>query len=208
MLELGDNELMVLFQKGNPHAFELLFEKYRGALFNFICRMLGGQRDAAEDLMQEVFVKIAGARDLYEPRAKFSTWLFAIARNHCINHLRSRRYLQGQATVSLDAATGTGDGPALVDTIPVPNTPADAAERHDLESRLDRCIRALPEAYREVFLLRAVEGLPHQEVADILQLNPATVRTLYLRARQALQKELQDHWKEQTENPFTQKDPP
>jgi RNA polymerase sigma-70 factor (ECF subfamily) len=77
-----------------------------------------------------------------------------------------------------------------------------------LGSRLERCIRALPEPYREVFLLRAVEGLPHQEVADILQLNPATVRTHYLRARQALQKELQDHWEEQSEQPFPRKDPP
>jgi len=208
MPELGDNDLMVLFQKGNPHAFELLFAKYRGPLFSFIYRMLGSRQDAAEDLMQEVFVKIAGARDLYEPRAKFSTWLFAIARNHCINHLRSRRYLQGQATVSLDASTGTGDGPSLLDTIPDQSSPAQAAECHDLESRLACCIQALPETYREVFLLRAVEGLPHQEVADILQLNAATVRTHYLRARQLLQKELQDHWEQPTGKPFTQKDPP
>jgi RNA polymerase sigma-70 factor (ECF subfamily) len=208
MAELNDNDLMLLFQKGNPHAFALLFEKYRGPLFNFIYRMLGSQRNAAEDLMQEVFVKIAGARDLYEPRAKFSTWLFTIARNHCINHLRSRRYLQAQATVSLDAASDNGDGPALLDTIPDPSSPSDAAERKDLESQLNRCIRELPEAYREVFLLRAVEGLPHQEVADILGLNPATVRTHYLRARQALQKELHGHWEQESKQPLNEKDQP
>lgn len=202
MHELGDTDLMILFQQGDVNAFELLFEKYRRPLFNFISRMLNSRRDAAEDLLQEVFVKVAGAKEFYEPRAKFSTWMFMIARNHCLNHLRSRRYLQSQATVSLDADTGCGNGTTLIDVIPgdAPS-PLETVTGKDMEAFLDICISQLPDAYKEVFLLRAVEGLPHQEVADILDMNPATVRTNYLRARQMLQEQLRGYFNQEPHKP-------
>ena len=189
MNDMPDEELMARFQAGNVAAFELLFEKYRGPVFSFLCRMLDGQREAAEDLMQEIFMKLLNARDLYEPRARFSTWLFAIARNHCLNHLRSRRYAQAQHTVSLNAAEHGQDD------VPAPPRGAGAApdtglRRAEVAARMEEAVRALPDAYREVFLLRAVEGHSHNQTAQILGMNPATVRIQYHRARLMLRKEL------------------
>ena len=188
MAELSDSDLMVKFQQGNPHAFSLLFETYRGPVFNFIYHMLNGQRDAADDLLQEIFMKVVKAKDFYEPRAKFSTWLFSIARNHCLNHLKSRRYAQGRNTVSLDAEGN--DGASLMDVLPDEHPVPGGMERKELQGMLEQCIAALPDDYKEVFLLRAVEGLSHEDTARILRLNPATVRTHYYRARMSLQKQM------------------
>jgi RNA polymerase sigma-70 factor, ECF subfamily len=188
MAELSDSDLMVKFQQGNPEAFALLFETYRGPVFNFIYRMLNSQKDAADDLLQEIFMKVIKAKDYYEPRAKFSTWLFSIARNHCINYLRSRRYAQGASTVSLNAEGS--DGVSLMDVLPDRHPATSGIEHDEAQARLEQCIATLPDELKEVFLLRAVEGLPHTDVARILRLNPATVRTHYHRARLALQKML------------------
>lgn len=178
MRDISDEELMTMYQQGDAGAFELLFERHRTPIFGFLYRMLNREKASAEDLLQEIFTKIAKARHLYEPRAKFSTWLYAIARNHCINHIKSRRYRQSMQTTSLDAAdptTGASMLDFLKDERPVNDT--------DLQERLEWAISTLPSAYREVFLLHAVRGFSHAEAAKILGMNPATVRTHYHRAR-------------------------
>lgn len=80
-------DLVRQFQLGNTHAFKLLFEQYRVPIFNFVYRMLNGDRESAEDLLSEIFMKLHNAREFYEPKARFSTWLFTIARNHCLNRV-------------------------------------------------------------------------------------------------------------------------
>jgi RNA polymerase sigma-70 factor (ECF subfamily) len=185
MAEISDEELMMEYQQGDVHAFELLFEKYRRPVFNFLYRMLSRQRDAAEDLLQEVFMKLLKAKDFYEPRAKFSTWLFAITRNHCINYLKSRRYAEGAASLSLEAEP-RGTGTPLADRLPASETGFSAVARHELQTELERAIGELPDVYKEAFLLHAVEGFSHEEAARILELNPATVRTRFHRARAML----------------------
>ena len=188
MAELSDSELMVKFQQGNSHAFTLLFETYRGPVFNFIYRMLNNQRDVAEDLLQEIFMKVAKARDYYEPRAKFSTWLFALTRNHCLNHLKSRRYAQRLNTVSLHAEAQ--DGASLMEVLPDERPANGTLEQKETHAQLEQCIASLPDEYKEVFLLRAVEGLALDDVSRILRQNPATTRTHYHRARLLLQKRM------------------
>ena len=190
MNQMTDTELMITFQKGNTHAFELLFEKYRNPIFNFIYRMLNFDHDAAEDLMQEVFVKVCKGRDLYQPRAKFSTWLFAITRNHCLNFIKSKLYMQGQKTTSLNAPVRNDAQSTLQDLIPSSTSSTTEAESRDLGLLLDRAIVALPDGYKEVFLLHAIEGFTHQEVGNMLELNTATVRTHYHRARRMLRQTL------------------
>ncbi len=184
MTDMGDEELMLQTQKGNVHAFELLFERYRARVFGFILRMLNGKRHDAEDLMQDIFVKLFKAREMYEPRAKFSTWLFAIVRNHCLNFVRSQAYLQAQRTESLDP----GDEPAAA---PATGSGRAVNRGSDVTERLELAIQGLPEMYKDVFLLRAVEGFSHDETAHMLGLNPATVRTHFRRARLMLVEELE-----------------
>lgn len=188
MAEVSDSDLMVKFQQGNANAFALLFESYRGPVFNFIYRMLNSQQDAAEDLLQEIFVKVIKAKDYYEPRAKFSTWLFSIARNHCLNYIKSRRYAQGLNTVSLNAEGH--DGVSLMDVLPDEHRVPGSLEQKETQALMEQCIATLPDELKEVFLLRAVEGLPHDDVSRILRQNPATVRTHYHRARLMLQKKM------------------
>ncbi len=192
MSALTDEQLMAMFQSGNSPAFQLLFEKYRGPVFNFARRMIG-DGTVAEDLMQDVFLKVVKARDLYEPRARFSTWLFTVVRNHCINHLRSSRYLAGLKSVPVEPEE-RGGPTAAAHRGP---DPAEQAARRELGERLEGAIGRLPDEYREVFLLRAVEGFSHEETSRILGLNPATARVHYHRARVRLQRDLAGAFEEE-----------
>ena len=171
-----------MFKDGNSMAFDLLFDKYRLPVYNFAWRMLDGDRTAAEDLLQNVFIKIAGAKDYYEPQSKFSTWLFTIARNHCLNFLKSRNSVQKRNTMSLDA-TVEDCGSSLADRLPATKEAHKTVEQNETIRILEKNIHALPEKYKELFLLHAVEGLSHEEIATILKTNAATVRTNYRRAR-------------------------
>jgi RNA polymerase sigma-70 factor (ECF subfamily) len=192
MVTYSDEELMMQFQAGNAYGFELLCGRYRGPVFAFLFRMLGGDRGAAEDLLQDIFVKVSGAACLYEPRAKFSTWLFTIARNHCRNYLKSREYLKSRLTVPMD---GDAFGPEAGSGTPA-NRLADRTDTlREVQTRedagiLEAAIGRLPERYREVFILRAVHGIRHEEAARILDMNPATVRTNYRRACERLRTEV------------------
>lgn len=154
-------------------AFDLLFERYRGPVFNFIYRMLNRERHSAEDLLQEIFMRVDSSKDSYEIKARFSTWLFTIARNHCLNFLKSRHYTQAGDTVSLD----------YNNNLVAHHNQANSLEQKDFRSMLEKLISTLPARYREVFLLHVFEGFTHQEIAEILRTNPATVRSDYYRAK-------------------------
>jgi RNA polymerase sigma-70 factor (ECF subfamily) len=183
---ITDEELMMRYQAGNAVAYEMLCERYRTPVFGFIYRMLGNDRGPVEDLLQDIFVKMAGAAHLYEPRAKFSTWLFTIVRNHCCNYLKSKHFLQSGATFPIDAPGADGD-----EAVPSREVAAAADTVREVENRetgaiLEAAIQRLPDMYREVFLLRAVQGVSHEDAARILGQKPATVRTHYHRAREIL----------------------
>jgi RNA polymerase sigma-70 factor (ECF subfamily) len=185
MSDLTDEALMVMFQQGNAAAFERLFERYRLPLFNFLLRLLHFQRESAEDVLQEVFIKLAKARDLYEPRSLFRPWVYTIARNHGLNHLRSRAVASAQKNISFDELTDpTSDRPGR-ELAGKDDTFKSIASKDEV-GRLDRIIARLPSPSKEVFILHAVEGLSHEEIAKVLELNPATVRTHFHRARAQL----------------------
>jgi RNA polymerase sigma-70 factor (ECF subfamily) len=185
MTDLTDEELMVMFQQGNTAAFERLFERYRLSLFNFLLRLLHFQRESAEDVLQEVFIKLAKARELYEPRSPFRPWVYTIARNHGLNHLRSRAVASAQKNISFDELTDpTSDRPGR--ELAGKEDTFKAIASKDEVGRLDRIIDRLPSPAKEVFLLHAVDGLSHEEIAKVLELNPATVRTHFHRARAQL----------------------
>lgn len=188
MADLSDNELMVRFQQGNVHAFELLFERYRGPVFSFIYRMLGRERSAAEDLLQEIFVKLSRAKEFYEPKAKFSTWLFTITRNHCLNFINSRAYSEGKRTISFDVDQAIP--PEFLQTPASAQGEPTEMERREQQEILEEAICSLPGGYRDVFILRAVQGFSYDDIAGILNINPPAARTTYHRARLMLQHKL------------------
>ena len=182
MKKTSDKELMMSFVQGDTAAFDLLFERYRNPLFNFIFRMLG-DRESAEDLLQDVFIKVFEGRDFYEPRAEFSTWIYTVTRNHTLNLIRSKKYEESRKTVSYEENPerySSGKNPDRTNG----NNSKD--EKRQQAETLEKAISELPEEYREIFLLRAVEGLSHDEIGSVLDMNTATVRTKYHRARQML----------------------
>jgi len=179
METISDEELMAMFQQGSHAAFDILFDRYRTPVFNFVYRMVGRRREVAEDLLQEVFMKVYHSRDTFRTRLSFAGWLFRIARNHCLNHLNSRLHVQDRTTVSLESsAEPSTDNPETASE----HQPA-MEMQHQAMNLLEQAIGKLPDKYREVFLLHAVEGLSHVEIAAMLETKPATIRTHYHRAR-------------------------
>ena len=183
--DVAHDYVVMQFRQGDAHAFGLIFEQYRVPVFNFIYRMLSGNRESAEDLLNEVFMKLYDARESYEPRAKFSTWLFTIARNHCLNCIKSRSYRQSRRTDSLEELAQKATASSAPDRMVALSVPDDV-KHADLRELLEQAIALLPDEYKEVFILHAVEGFAHAEVAQMLNMNPATVRTNYHRARALL----------------------
>src|ERR1700694_6189447 len=111
--DMTDEELLAAYQQGDAGAFELLLRRHRAPLFSFLLRMLG-DRERAEDLAQEAFLRIVKGAQAWEHRARFQTWLFTIARNLCVDRARRDRF---RRTDSLDQ-TGPDDEPPLVDSVP------------------------------------------------------------------------------------------
>lgn len=186
----SDVQLMLGVKAGDDASFELLLQKYRTPLVNFLSRMV---RDpaVAEDLAQEVFLRVYRARKRYAPSAKFTTWLFRIATNLALNSLRDNRHRQSE--VSLDEPgedpssrfAGSGRVPAL----DVPDRAPDAVERlmeRDRAARIRRAILALPAKQRAAVLLHKYQELDYDEIARILGCSESALKSLLFRAYETL----------------------
>ncbi|MDP6117753.1 MAG: sigma-70 family RNA polymerase sigma factor [Planctomycetota bacterium] len=174
--DLSDEQLMLMFRYGNRSAFELLFEKHRGPVYRFALRMLG-ERAAAEDACQDTFLKVVSSSGGYEPTAKFRTWLYTIARNVCLNELRKPSLVRFQTLHEIES-TGEGD-------------PSHIASSAELLDHLDQAIARLPDAWREIFLLRSSHRMSYEEIAAITQVPLGTVKTNLHRARLRLAEAMQ-----------------
>ncbi|MEM7160284.1 MAG: RNA polymerase sigma factor [Myxococcota bacterium] len=185
----SDAELMLAFRKGDARAFERLVQRHQRGIFNFILRSVR-DRSRAEELLQEVFLRVVRAKDRYERTAKFTTWIYAIARNLCVDESRRARFRDHQ---SLDAKRPGKDGEAggdMLSRMPAKEVPTDeAAEAPTLRKRMAKAIDALPDDQREVFLLRQLSGLSFREIGETLGVPENTVKS---RMRYALEK-LREH---------------
>lgn len=155
-MEAPDEELMLAYRGGDAAAFETLYKRHRGGLFRFILRALSnapGQRSAAEELFQEVWIRVIEARSRYAPQARFTTWLYTIAHNLLVDHWRRK----GLSLVQLDEEEL---GAAADD-------PARQAEARAALARLVQAIEALPAAQREAFLLHEEAGLTVAQIAVV-----------------------------------------
>jgi len=175
----SDERLMLRFQGGDARAFEVLVRRHRTPVFSFLLR-LTGDRGRAEDLCQEAFLKVVRAAAGWEPRARFQTWLYAIARNQAVDEARRGAF---RRTEPLDA----GPGAAAASDDPAPDR---AAEGALLRPKLEAALAALPEEQREVFLLREHAGLRFHEIAEVTGVPENTVKSRMRYALEALRERL------------------
>jgi len=179
----SDESLMLRYRDGDVRAFELLVTRHRKALFNFILRFV---RDTAqaEDVTQETFLRLVKGADAYERQAKFTTWLYTIARNLCVDAARRGKH---RKAASLDAPVGDEDGGAsLLDFVADGGAAVDRqAQSRELGLRLRQAIESLPDEQREIFLLREVADLQFNEIASVIGCPENTVKS---RMRYALEK--------------------
>jgi len=181
---------MLRLKGGDDLALNELMGRWQKPLVAFILRYTGNEQDAL-DLAQETFVRVFENRERYEPRGKFSTWLFTIAANLCRNQARWRTR---HPTISLHGS-GRDDDPGIESSLPEPgDTPADSAERHDLASAVRAHIQELPHDLRSVVLLFEYQELGYEEIAATLGCTPKAVETRLYRARKILREALA-RWK-------------
>ncbi len=189
---LTDEEAMERFQNGDARGFDLLLDRYKGGVLRFIMKMVGTNKPQAEDLLQEIFLKIIERRNKYNPNHQFSTWLYSIARNHCIDFLRSESYRRHD---SLDAPFKGQDseGAVVLEIVrSQEKTPEDKAYDIELRVLIDNGIQALREEFREVFLLREVQGLSFHEIAEITEAPLGTVKSRLRYAFQQLRQSFEE----------------
>lgn len=157
-MEPADEQLMLSYAGGDARAFEALYARHKGPLYRFVLRSVKGAGDA-EELAQEIWMRVIGARAGYEPRAKFTTWLYSIAHHRLVDHWRAR----GLTIVSLD--DGDDDREPLEPAAGPEAEPERVLEAMQTGARLAAALAALPLAQREAFLLHQEGGLTAIEVA-------------------------------------------
>jgi RNA polymerase sigma-70 factor (ECF subfamily) len=182
---LTDQEVVLLARGGRETAYRELVRRYERPVFALLYRMVR-DRELAEDLAQETFVKALNAIESYRPEFKFSSWIFKIANNAAIDHLR-RRELD---TLSLDGSPHAETPEAMQATAlqigARQESPLDTVEAKELGGAIEVAIGRLRPEYRSCILLRHVEGRAYEEIAEILDLPLGTVKTYIHRARNEL----------------------
>jgi len=183
--KVDDRKLAAQAAKGRDAAFRELLCRYERPVFSLIFRMVR-DRALAEDLAQETFIRAFRAISSYNPRYKFSSWIFKIANNHTIDYLRKRRL----DTVSIDGSPHAVTGEEEAQTRLVVESTGEAPDRYveqrELGSQIEQAIGELRPEYRTVVLLRHIEGHSYEEIADIMDLPLGTVKTYLHRARAEL----------------------
>ena len=186
MSELNDNDLVAKALEGETEAFGELVRRYQRPVYGLIVRMV---RNAAiaEEIAQDVFIKVYGRLESYDPLRKFSSWLFKVAHNATIDHLRRRRV----PTVPLESPPEEGAQLADVLAGPEREGPEQIAARGELAVALERAMEALRPQQREVLLLRFRHGLSYTEMAAVMGLPLGTIKTHLHRARKGLARALE-----------------
>ena len=196
LLNLPDADVVALAQQGRDAAFRELIRRYERPVFSLVYRMVR-DRELAEDLAQDTFIKVLNHIDRYRPEFKLSSWLFKIANNVAIDHLR-RRTLD---TISMDGSPNAQTADAIeataIDVVGDEESALDELEAREMGSAIERAIASLRPEYRSCIMLRHVEGRSYEEIAATLDLPLGTVKTYIHRARQELRRAL-EHLRSET----------
>src|SRR5271156_3521830 len=184
-----DAEVMLRVKAGDESAFDYLVQKYRRPLVNFMYRMARNTA-AAEDLAQEVFLRVYRSRHTYEASAKFTTWLYRIATNLAVNHARDTRHERPEVTVSLDEPdeeTGT--------TLDVADSTMSAEEslvRRERMLAIRAKVEALPERQRLAVVMHKYQQMDYKQISDVLKLSESATKSLLFRAYETLREQLKE----------------
>jgi len=177
--------------------FDALITRYSKPLYNFVYQWIGDPEEAA-DLVQDTFVSAYKAREQFRGDSKIYTWLCRIAHNHCKNRFKQRDRQREVEGPSLDAGldgTEGDDGPATRDVADWSYAPATHLEQSELRAQIDRAVNALAWEYREVLLLRVVEDMSYQDIADVTGLTMEAVKTRLNRARAMVRQRVEPYYK-------------
>ncbi len=176
--QLDDHECVARAQRGDVQAFSEMVTRYQDRIYRFLIRLTRSQDDAL-DLTQETFLRAYQGLDRWRPDARFSTWLFRIARNLAFDLLRRTKRVEFVALEEdIDVA----------DSAPQPDAALDTLQRYGM---LEAALSRLPAEHREILLLREIEEMSYDDIAAVLELNPGTVKSRIARARTALLDKMQ-----------------
>jgi RNA polymerase sigma-70 factor (ECF subfamily) len=182
MQDLRDEELMCQYQKGDMLAMDEILRRYKNPVYRFIYR-LSHNAEEAEDIAQEVFLRVHQYRARYTSSGKFSTWIFSITHNLFIDSVRKRKWL-----VFWPRREDDPDNPVEFSSPTL--SAAEETERNDLAETVKCCIQGLPFLQKEALILREYEQMKYEEIAMILNKSLGTVKTLIHRARENLKNKL------------------
>src|SRR6476620_6852860 len=188
---LTDPAVVELARKGSEAAYRELLTRYERPVFSLVFRMVR-DREMAEDLAQETFIKVLNNLDRYSPEFKFSSWLFKIANNLTIDHLRRRRLDTISIEGAPDAVTAESAKATSISVVAGDESPLAELESRELGQSIERAIARLRPEYRACIMLRHVEDKSYEEIAEIVKLPLGTVKTYIHRARHELRAALDE----------------
>ncbi len=184
---MDDASIMLELRSGNMSAFDFLMQKYRKPIVHFMYRMTHNQA-VAEELAQEVFLRVYRSRETYRAEARFSTWLYRIATNLGVNHARDTRHERTASTVYLDETDSeTGTTPDVADMTPGADS---RMLRDERMAAIREHVMALPERQRMAVLMHKYEGMDYKQIGDVLKLSESATKSLLFRAYQTLREKL------------------
>lgn len=180
-----DHGLVSLCKKGDIDAFELLVKKHQKRMLNIAYRMIGNY-DEACDIVQDAFVSAYRSMKSFKGKAKFSTWLYTIVMNLSKNRLKQLKTQLHREQFSLDNPVLTNDGQIKVE--PASNEPSalEMLEKRDVQQKVEECINSLDDEFREVLILRDIQGFSYDEISDLLTVPEGTVKSRLFRTRKAV----------------------
>ena len=186
---LDDRELVAAAKGGERSAFDQLVVRHQDKVFNMSYRILG-DREEALDCSQEIFLSAYRGLGRFDDRARFGTWLYRITVNRCRDQIRRRGFRKYTRPVSLDASGPDEESDGALEPAARESTPLERASTGERTALVNTALQELPEDAREILLLRDLQGLSYEEVAEILEVPIGTVRSRLSRARGLLRERL------------------
>lgn len=187
---VSDADVMLRVKSGDESAFSYLVQKYRRQMVSFMYRMCHNPA-AAEDLAQEVFLRVYRSRTSYEASAKFNTWLYRIATNLAVNYARDTRYERPENTVRLDETDEeTGTTPDLADSS---LTVEEQMLRRERAAAIRQKVQALPERQRLAVIMHKFQQMDYREIGEVLKLSESATKSLLYRAYETLREQLKQY---------------
>ncbi|HDZ62806.1 MAG TPA: sigma-70 family RNA polymerase sigma factor [Nitrospirae bacterium] len=180
-----DHEIIVRCQKGDVEAFEEIVNKYQKKMFNISYRMLSDYNDASE-VVQDAFVSVYKNIKSFKGRSRFFTWLYTIVVNLSRNRIKQVKTMAEREQFSIDEPIETDDGQVKAEFASGDLSVLEKLEKRELEIKVQTCINALEHEFREVIVLRDLQGFAYEEISDMLKIAAGTVKSRLHRARDAV----------------------